>query len=198
MKKLLLTSDGWTSRKIRSKFLKLLDKPVSECKVLVMCSKKFKRKYLKLLLSPGLLKKNVLFVNISKRVNPNKFEDIDVFYSCGGNTFDILERVKKTGFDKYIKNFVKRGKVYVGLSAGSILVHKTIEIAGWGLEGDRNEIGLSNLRGLGLFDVAVFPHYHNKLKKEIKEFRKRASYKIQELRDGEAILVVGRSKKLIK
>lgn len=195
---MLLTSDGWTSRKIKKSFLKLLDKPVADCKVLVMHTRKFKRKYMKVLLSTGLSKKNVFFANISKKISPNKFKDIDIFYSCGGNTFYILDRVKKTGFDKYIKNFVKQGKAYIGISAGSIIIYKTIEFAGWGKEGDRNEIGLENLKGLNIFDVAISPHYHNKLKEEIKEFKKKANYKIQELRDGEAMLVLGKSKKLIK
>ena len=198
MKKLLLTSSGWTSRKIKKELLKLLDKPAAEYKVLVMHTRKFKRKYLKALLIPGVTKKNLLFVDISKNVNANKLKDIDILFSCGGNTFYILERAKKTGFDKYIKKFVKQGKLYVGVSAGSIIVHKTIEIAGWGLEGDRNEIGLRDLRGLNIFDTAILPHYHNKQKKELKEFRKRANYKIQELRNGEALLVLGKAKKLIR
>jgi dipeptidase E len=198
MKKLLLTSNGWNSGKIRRELLKVLDKPLAECKVLVMHTGKFKRKYLKPLLIPGLSKKNILFVDIAKNVNADKFKERDIFFSCGGNTFYILERVKKTGFDKYIKKFVKQGKLYVGISAGSIIVHKTIEISGWGIEGDRNELGLRDLKGLNIFDIAILPHYKDKQKKELKEFRKRANYKIQELRDGEALLVLGKSKKLIK
>jgi dipeptidase E len=198
MKKLLLTSSGWGSKKIKRELPKLLDKPIDECKVLVMHTGKFKRKYLKALLSPGLSKKNILYANISNKINPNKFKDIDIFYSCGGNTFYILDRVRKTGFDKYIKNFINKGKLYVGISAGSIIVHKTIEIAGWGIEADKNLIGLSDLRGLNITNIAIFPHFKNKLKKEVNGFKKNTPYPIVELKDKQALLILGNKKRMIK
>ena len=202
--KLLLTSDGMSTGKIRKEFLKLLDKPAAENKVLIMHTVrdksqiKYVKKSIKQFILAGIKKGNIHEVNISKNVHSNKFGDFDIFLSMGGNTYYILDRVKKTGFDKYIKNFVKKNKIYVGISAGSIIVHKTIEIAGWGKDRDINEIGLRDLKGLNITNIAIFPHFKEKRKKEINLFKKTSPYPIVELKDGQALLINDKIKRLIK
>jgi dipeptidase E len=208
MKQMLLASSGPSSSKnIKKIFLRLACKTPEKIKVLAMiCPRnkireitypKWIREDLRKL---GIFPKNITFVNINKNVSAENFKELefDVFLSWGGNTFLILDRVRKTGFDKFIKRIVNKGKFYFGSSAGSIIVFKTIEIAGFGSEGDENPIKLKNLKGLNLFDTAIFPHYHKELRKEVLEFKKKVKYKVQELRNGEAILVLGKRKKLIK
>lgn len=208
MKKMLLASSGpSSSRKIKEIFLKLAGKSPKDIKVLAMICPKDKSREIRYpkgirkdLRKLGIQPKNIIFANIHKSISAKRFNKMqfDVFLSWGGNTFLILDRVRKTGFDKFIKRIVNQGKFYFGSSAGSIIVFKTIEIAGWGSERDENAIRLRNLKGLNLFNIAIFPHYHKKLKKEVQEFKKNAKYKIQELKDGEAMLILGKSKKLIK
>jgi len=201
--RLLLTSDGLTSVKIREEVLKLLDKPAKDNLVLIMYTTKSKKykKYLskikKQLVSLGIKPKNIYYANISRNISAKKFKDFDVLFSCGGNTFYILGRVRKTGFDKFIKNFVKSGKLYIGVSAGSIIIHKTIEIAGWSKEGDINEIKLKNLRGLNMIRIAIFPHFHKSLAKEISSFKKKVNYPVIELRNKHAVLISGKKIKKI-
>lgn len=206
MKRLLLTSGGYYPKKLKKIFLKLVSKKPSEIKVLAMICPKNKTRVIrnprgvrKQLKKIGILPKNISFVNIMKNISAKSFEklDFDVFLSWGGNTFLILDRVRKTGFDNFIKKIVGDGRLYVGSSAGSIIVHRTIEIAGWGSECDKNYINLKNLRGLNIVNVAVFPHYHNKLKKEVVEFKKKVKYEVWELRDGEALLILGNKVKKI-
>lgn len=48
-----------------------------------------------------------------------KLSNIDVIFVSGGNTFYLLEIMKKSGFDKIIKKLLAKGIVYVGSSAGS-------------------------------------------------------------------------------
>lgn len=116
-------------------------------------------------------------------------KDYDVVYVCGGNTFDYLDRVRKTGLDKFIVDFSKReNSTYVGVSAGSILAGPSIEIAGWGSEGDENNIELVDLQGLGLTNFAIYPHYRDELKAELDEFKKRVNYPIIELQNDQAII----------
>ncbi len=202
--KLLLTSNGLTSRKIRKEFLKLLDKSLSENKVLIMHTAKSRKQFgyvraiRKSLVKLGIKKVSIVEANISKKINVKKYRSFDIFYSCGGNTFYILDRVRKTGFDKLIKSFIKRNGVYIGLSAGSILIHKTIGIAGWGSEGDKNEINLKNLKGLGVTNIAIFPHFKKRLSKEVSDFKKKVNYPVKILRDGQAIMIKSRTVKLIK
>lgn len=199
--KLLLTSNGLSSKKIKKELLKLLIKPAEENKVLIMYttkSKKYKkslRKINKQLISLGIKKQNLIYANISRKVG--KLSEFDVFYSCGGNAFYILDRIRKTSFDKIIKNHIKQEKLYIGVSAGSILVHKTIEIAGWVKWGDINNINLKNLSGLNIINIAVYPHFKKIMKKSVNEFKKKADYPVIEIKDKQAVLVLGNKIKLI-
>lgn len=85
-----------------------------------------------------------------------RLEDMDVVLVSGGNTFHLLDQVRKTGFDEWlVKNLDK--KIYVGISAGSIIVTPSIAIASVD-EGDVNYIGISDLTGLSLVDFEVSPH----------------------------------------
>jgi len=86
---------------------------------------------------------------------------------------------------------IKKRGLCIGVSAGSILVHKSIKLAGWGKEGDPNTIKLKNLNGLNLTNIAIFPHYKKRLAKELNKFRKIANYPIKELRDKQALLILG-------
>jgi dipeptidase E len=144
-----------------------------------------------------LSKKELVELGISEIATFNltneKFDTtqkFDVIYVCGGNTFAILDRIRVTGLDGYITRFVSDGEgVYVGVSAGSIVAGPSIEIAGWGSEGDENKIGLTDLEGLKLTDVSVYPHFRGELKGEVEEFRKKVSYPVVELTDDEAVFV---------
>ena len=124
------------------------------------------------------------------RLGNEKFtasKEYDVIFVCGGNTFDYLDRVRKTGLDKFIVDFSKKeNSVYVGVSAGSILAGPDIAIAG---DEDSNDIGLTDLRGLCLTDFIVYPHYRKELKTQLDEFKKRNGYPIIELEDNQAVIL---------
>ena len=116
-------------------------------------------------------------------------KEYDVVFVCGGNTFDYLDRIRKIGLADYLLSFSKKEEsVYVGVSAGSIVAGPDISIAGWGKEGDKNDIGLKDLRGLGLIDFLIYPHYRKELKNELDEFKKTTGYKIIDLQDDQAFV----------
>lgn len=85
-----------------------------------------------------------------------KLDDYDVIMIGGGNTFHLLNESRITGFDNWVKSH-KDDKVFVGTSAGSILMTPSIAVAAVD-EGDENTPGISNLTGLGLIDFEVSPH----------------------------------------
>lgn len=115
-------------------------------------------------------------------------KEYDVIYVCGGNTFVYLDRIKKTGLDKFIFDSVKGNRsIYVGVSAGSIVTGPDISIASWGSEGDSNDIDLKDLSGLGLTNIVVSPHYRDELKSELDEFKKTYEYQVYELTDDQAL-----------
>lgn len=193
---LLLTSSGLDNKKVQNEFLKLLDGKSEKQKVLIIfgVKTKFEIDYFneskKELIDLEILKGNLIEANINENISGKDFkEDFDVVYLCGGNTFHILDRLRKTGFDKLIKKLVEKNKVYVGVSAGSIIAGPNIEIAGWGSEGDMNKVGLKNLEGFNFTNMALFPHYRDELKEEVDEFRKTVSYPVKNLKDGEFIAI---------
>lgn len=115
-------------------------------------------------------------------------KEYDVIYVCGGNTFVYMDRIRKTGLDKFIIDSVKSNRsIYVGVSAGSIIAGPDISIAGWGSECDSNDIGLKDLSALSLTDIVVSPHYHDELKTEIDDFREKYGYQVYEITDEQAI-----------
>jgi len=135
--------------------------------------------------------KNTGAINIDVfKLGNEKFttnKEYDVVFVCGGNTFDYLDRVRKTGLDKFIVDFSKKeNSVYVGVSAGSILAGPDIAIAG---DEDSNDIGLTDLRGLCLTDFIVYPHYRKELKTQLDEFKKRNGHPIIELEDNQAVIL---------
>jgi dipeptidase E len=53
----------------------------------------------------------------------------DFIYITGGNTFFLLQELKRTGADEIIVNEVNSGKVYIGESAGAMILSKDVEYA---------------------------------------------------------------------
>lgn len=202
--KLFLTSIGLENHKLIKPFQKLFTKSLAEAKVFVISTIKTKRNHYHLnLVKKGLMlakikKSNIKIFNVENKISYPKVREFDCIYFCGGNTFYLLNKIRQTGFDKIIKKFIKEpNKVYLGVSAGSIISGPNIEIAGWGSEGDPNEVALKNLNGLNLTNVAIFPHFKNKLKKEVIVFRKKVKYKVITLTDKQAISISGKTKKFI-
>ncbi|MDL2176933.1 Type 1 glutamine amidotransferase-like domain-containing protein [Stutzerimonas sp. FeSN7] len=57
----------------------------------------------------------------------SKLERGDYIYVSGGNTFFLLQELKRTGADLLIAEHVRAGKCYIGESAGSAILAPSIE-----------------------------------------------------------------------
>ncbi len=205
MTKLLLTSTGLANQNIKNQFLQIIDKPVSQVKIIFVPTASRSEEELKYvdeskkeLLDLGIPENNIKTLNLDKPVSFQDVEGFDVIYVCGGNTFYLLKKVRETGFDKVIIEFAKTDKLYLGVSAGSILVNPDISTAGTGLEPDENDVGLTDLTGLNLTDVLVSPHYCEEEKLIIDEFKKKSQYKVIPLTDNQALLIIDGETKIIE
>lgn len=90
----------------------------------------------------------------------SKIEDNDFIYLTGGNTFFLLQELKRTGADRIIANEVNKGKLYIGESAGAMVTSPNIA---YGREMDRPEKA-PQLMGLDAMNLVAFhtvPHYSN-------------------------------------
>lgn len=202
MKKMLLTSAGFLNPKIGQKFLDLAGKPASEIKIIFVptASKTEEENYYveeskQELIDLGIKKENIRILDINRKFLYSEIPEFDVMYVCGGNMFYLLAKVREFDFEKVIKQFVDAGKIYVGVSAGSMLVCPDIELAA---PFDPNDVGITDFSGLNLTDVIVSPHYKEADKKIIEKFTKMLHYKIIPLTDNQALLVLDKKTEIIE
>jgi len=202
--KLLLTSAGWRNNlAIGKEFIKLVNKKPSEIRIFfVITPLKYpkRNRYVKLFFEKlkvvNIPEKNITFFKLDRKVKPDDLKNIDVIFVFGGNTYDYLDRIRKTGLDKMIKSFVKKGGVYLGLSAGSYVAGPTIETAAW-KHADRNKVGLKNLTGLNLVPFLITAHFEENLRPAIEKCAKSTKREVIVLTDEQAVLINGKSMKII-
>lgn len=104
----------------------------------------------------------------------NKLDKANILVITGGNTFKLMKHLRESGLDMAIKKFYKRGGIIAAFSAGAIVLSPSLETA---TLADNEQVGLTDLTGLGLVDFLVLPHADDKqeqigkLKSEGKNFR---------------------------
>ncbi|MBS8263653.1 peptidase S51 [Mesobacillus boroniphilus] len=86
-----------------------------------------------------------------------EFNSCDGIFLSGGNTYQFLKNLKERNIVSLIKEMVQEGKPLIGVSAGSIIMSKSIKIAGFH---DQNEVQLTDLNGLELVDFEFMPHWN--------------------------------------
>ena len=86
----------------------------------------------------------------------------DVVHINGGNSFYLLQQLQTTGADKAIVEATKKGKIYTGSSAGSVIAGPSIELEKF-YEDVSKAPNLTNYSGLNLVDFITYPHWGNKL-----------------------------------
>jgi len=87
-------------------------------------------------------------------------EKNDCIYITGGNTFFLLQELKRTGADKIIIEQVNNGKLYIGESAGAMITSTDIEYVK-GMDSVKKAPELKEYYGLNLVDFCAVPHFTN-------------------------------------
>ncbi len=90
----------------------------------------------------------------------NTLERCDYIFVGGGNTFYLLQEMKRTGCDKLITEQIKAGKPYIGSSAGSIVLAPDIEYVK-PMDNPKLAPDLTSYKALGAVDFFVLPHRTN-------------------------------------
>jgi len=119
--------------------------------------------------------------------------DVDVIFVVGGDTDYLMSVYQKTGFDILLPKLLET-KVYVGSSAGSMVVGKRISAATYKLMyGEDSKWDISQY--LGIVDFSVIPHLNSPHFPNRKESLLGAvgnfEGKVYGLRDDSAVVVDG-------
>jgi len=150
------TPDGKVNHKIKDKFIELLGKPAGEARVLFIPTAAISeeaRYYAGLcnqeLIDVGITEENIVQHDIDGNMTEAEAMSFDVIYLTGGSTTHLLQRIKETGFDNIIKKMVHGNKVYVGVSAGSIIATPNI---------DQSDVLNPDTAGLALINAYINVH----------------------------------------
>jgi dipeptidase E len=93
------------------------------------------------------------YEEIEKRIT-----NADYIFVEGGNTFFLLQELRRSGADRLIKTQLNKGIVYIGMSAGSIIASQNIEYIKH-MDDPATALDLNgDYRGLGLIDFSIVPH----------------------------------------
>ncbi|MGM0751650.1 MAG: Type 1 glutamine amidotransferase-like domain-containing protein [Bacillota bacterium] len=106
-------------------------------------------------------------------------EDLSTFssiYIGGGNTFNLLNDLRETGFDKILKEYVDNNGIVYGGSAGAIVLGRDILTSS---HMDPNHTDLKTFEGLNCFGgYSIWCHYENSSDDSIKEYVNKYGYSV--------------------
>lgn len=143
---------------IINRFAHMVEKPFSEVRVLFIptaaCDEEARSIAAILkneLLWLGFLPNNIVTYELDGSMTEETVMTYDVMYFTGGWDAHLLEVIKQTNFHEIIRSFVYANKVYVGMSAGSVIATPNIRGC-FGVSDD------TETEGLGLINAYLDCH----------------------------------------
>lgn len=196
MRTIILTSAGFGTSALQRDLLRILPKEPSKLKVAYVTtaakveeSKDFVERDRKVLLDLGFPLEEVDVEGQSRATLAKLLGGRDIIFVQGGNTFYLLKQVRKSGFDKVVKDLIGRGIAYIGVSAGSYIACPTIEMTTW-KKHDRNRYGVRDFSAMNLVPFLLSVHYNReKYREGVKEGIAKAKYPVRILTDDQALLI---------
>lgn len=129
----------------------------------------------------------------------NKLENNDYIYVTGGNTFFLLQEMNKSGAGNLIQTQINAGKLFIGESAGAILLAPDIEYA----KDTDNPLAapqLKSFEALNMIDFYPVPHYKDDSLKDAVEItisKYGTKLPLVPFSNSQAILVKGKEKQVV-
>lgn len=163
MKNILLTSTGFTNKNIQDKFFDLINIPAEEIKAVFIPTAAISNDAKAMipvcwsqLLEAGILESNIYTYDLDRIMSTEEICKYNMIYVCGGNTQHLLNKMIESEFGLVLEKFLNHGGVYVGVSAGSVVLASNI----------RNNLGYVNCilkvhadhgSSKGIIDTTDFP-----------------------------------------
>lgn len=187
--KLLLTSGGLTNDSIANALFELVGKKPEDIKVVFIPTASNVEVGDKDWLINDLVNlqrrnfKEIDIADISaveEKIWKPKLERADVLFFEGGNTYHLMEWINKSGLVSILQELLKT-KVYVGVSAGSMVTNKDLALKisqiVYGEDLDKTE----EMKGLHYVDFYFLPHLNSEYFKNLrKDFIEKTTVGMQE------------------
>ena len=94
----------------------------------------------------------------SEEIAKEKLSEANTVFISGGNTFYLLQELKRKNLTSYLKEKIENGLLYIGESAGSVIAAPDIEYAS--IVDDKTlATELDDYTGLNLVDFYIVPHF---------------------------------------
>jgi len=137
------------------------------------------------------------FVGKSSATLQEVLSKFDMIYVNGGDTFYLLDLMRKVNFEPVIRDLLNNGKIYFGTSAGSVVAGPNIELAGWPPNSDENVVNMKDTTGLSLVDFAILPHFESKDIDIVQNETSKISYPLIMLTNLQAVVVQGKDVRMV-
>jgi dipeptidase E len=133
-----------------------------------------------------------VYFELDKEWQPEKLDTLlgcDAIHLSGGNTYYFLVWLRKRNMIPVLTQYVARGGVLIGVSAGSILM--TPEITTSSICGDEMIPGETDFTGIGLVDFCFVPHFGSRTVTidDLKKYSQEKKKVVYAARDSGAVIV---------
>ena len=136
----------------------------------------------------------------SEEIAKEKLSEAKTVFIFGGNTFYLLQELKRKNLTSYLKERIENGLLYIGESAGSVIAAPDIEYAS--IVDDKTlATELNDYTGLNLVDFYIVPHFEEEpfvesSRKTVELYKDKLDLKL--INNKEAILVENNNFRIVK
>lgn len=110
---------------------------------------------------------NIDMVSSAEEITQKNLEDYCAIFIGGGNTFKLLNDLKRSGAFEKIKEYINNEGIVFGGSAGAIIFGKDLKACALD---DANEVGLVDISGFDVLNgYSLLCHYTNRTKEKDEE-----------------------------
>ena len=204
LKNMILTSSLYESIELVKKFL---DKNTESKKILFIPTatnvdeyKKYIHLTQKAFEDFGYEVENFDVSIFSEEIAKEKLSEAKTVFISGGNTFYLLQELKRKNLTSYLKERIENGLLYIGESAGSVIAAPDIEYAS--IVDDKTlATELDDYTGLNLVDFYIVPHFEEEpfvesSRNTVELYKDKLDLKL--INNKEAILVENNNFRIVK
>ena len=203
---IFLTSNGLTSEELKSEFITAIQGKGNRCAIIPTAMEKDKDHEEWLAQTKTSLEQYGLDCDYFYfgQLENEKLYDFDVIYICGGNVFYLMQMIKQCCAEDVLRNIVLE-KVVVGVSTGSLIMQKDLELIRDLIPRMNKRVKLKDLTALNITNnIEHLPHKTRYIgiidtfEKRVKTYERKVGHKVICLEDGQGIIIDGSSHKIIE